>query len=73
MWKTTFGGRQPSVENDLWWKTTFSGLFIMYISQEIWLTLPGLTEGLEKNPALLMFHLYAPKHLVLLRSWPQLI
>ena len=21
----TFGGRQPSVENDLWWKTTFGG------------------------------------------------
>ena len=23
--KTTFGGRQPSVEDTLWWKTTFGG------------------------------------------------
>ena len=23
MWKMTFGGRQPSVEDNLWWKTTF--------------------------------------------------
>ena len=23
--KTTFGGRQPLLEDDLWWKTTFSG------------------------------------------------
>ena len=23
-WKTTFGGRQPLVEDDLWWKTTYS-------------------------------------------------
>ena len=21
----TFGGRQPSMEDDLWWKTTFGG------------------------------------------------
>ena len=24
-WKTTFGGRQSSVEHNLWWKRTFSG------------------------------------------------
>ena len=22
-WKTTFGGRRPSVEDNLWWKITF--------------------------------------------------
>ena len=22
-WKTNFGGRQPSVKDDLWWKVTF--------------------------------------------------
>ena len=25
MWRTTFGGRRPSVEDDLHWKTTFCG------------------------------------------------
>ena len=25
MWKTTFGGRRPLVEDDLQWKTTFGG------------------------------------------------
>ena len=24
-WKTTFGGRRPTVEDDLHWKTTFNG------------------------------------------------
>ena len=24
-WKTTFGGRRPSLEDELWWKATFGG------------------------------------------------
>ena len=35
MWKTTFGGRQPLVEDDYWWEMTFGGR-TPFVEDDLW-------------------------------------